>query len=172
MDKEEELDDSWIYDEERKESRYDSFFMEDINYVNVMSLYLDDKNNITEIKREKCYLDNPNVLSKEEILKLIIKNRNLNSKKFKINLILKYYFNIEHEKIHKFNETPEDFNLLWKVNFIDDIYFGKTLKYFHDVNNIYLVFKENNIKNHTKKILFNQHKMSNPHTRKILKKEY
>lgn len=175
MNIEEELDDSWIYQEETMEKGYDSFFMEDIHKIHVSILYLDEKKNIIKNKLQKYSLREKNVISKEEIVSLLVKNRTLNNKHYKLYLILKYHFNLEHEKIHQFNHIPEDFNFLWKVNFIDDIHFEKSLNHFNELNTLYIIFKENNALNHTKKVVLNEKNKTtkiNTHTRKILKKEY
>ena len=65
------------------------FYLEPVNVINIFFLYINTKNEIQFVKKEKHMLEN-NILKKRDLLKLIKKYKFSNRIKYKILSILQY----------------------------------------------------------------------------------
>ena len=67
------LDNTWI-DEHMK---FNDFYKEEIDNLNIFFIYIDNNKNITDVKKNKIFIDNP-ILTKEQII-YTITNHNKNT---------------------------------------------------------------------------------------------
>ncbi len=145
------LDDEWIQNFEAQDLLYKDFYKENVNYINIRFLYVNnEKSIITHLNNEPFFLKTPNIITKEEIFQLIKLNiKSINNKKYKLSEILKYNFALDVEDVKNYLQDIISTNYISKVNYIDDIIFEKSISMFQDLNEIIFIFTEtsnNNLK--------------------------
>jgi len=153
----EQFDDDWINKNENEEKKYEIFYPEEVKYLKVNCLYINKKNELEKITEKEINLNKGNKIEKEELVKLIRENDKIDKTKYKLISILIYNFNLENNELKNFLKDNQEFNLLTNLKNIDDYTFESSLSYFHNLNNIYIVFnalEKNNIPN-TKRVRFN-----------------
>jgi hypothetical protein len=164
------LDSSWIDDFEKEDKLYKDFYLENLYYINLYFIYLDEYDRIHKTKKNKFFLNNNNYVSKEELFKIIMKNKEVNQyesskEKYKLLFLFKYNFTMEPSNISHFlkNQIITDDFYLFPINSIEDIHFNKTIGMFQDLNSITIIYKKTSLntssssemnKNKTKKIRF------------------
>lgn len=157
------LDDSWINTFNKEDNLYKEFYKDDLFYINMHFIYVDNLNNIKKIKKTKFLMIKPNYISREEIIGLLKRNSIINNKKYTLLSMLKYNITLDIEDINYFLNTNNKYNFLNPLNNIDAIKFDKTINTFQDLNDLIFIFYEkenvNEKENKTKKIyLHNKNK--------------
>jgi len=166
-----ELDTSWIHNFEKEDGIYKDFYLENLYFINIYFVYLNESNVIQKVKKDKFFFNekHSNTLPKEELFKIIVKNKELNNEKYKLNFLFKYnYTNESHNLLNLLqNKVPivEDYeetnNYLSTITSIENVVFKKTITMFQDLNSITIIYKkmqenqninnkQNNEKNKTK----------------------
>ena len=138
-----ELDTTWINEFEAKEKDYNSYYKEDLSFICINYVYVNNRNAIINISKEKYLFKKPGILSRDELLGIIKHNTIHNSVKYSLLSLLKY--NIDFEPIHlkTFLRTKDKNigdNYLQSVTNIDNIVFDKSISMFHDINNLFIIF--------------------------------
>ena len=151
----ENLDDSWIKEFELSDKEYKNYYKEDVTFIKLNCIYVNNQNYIEKIKEETYYFKENNFLSREEVLTIIKKNNIENNIPYNLLYILKY--NITIDPLHLKNFLKKDNyndNYLTSIKNIDSIHFQPTISLFHDINNLYIIFHEKTFNSHsiTKKI--------------------
>jgi hypothetical protein len=175
QEQEEKLDDSWIYEFEKKEYPYNNFYKDNIFTVNMNILYVNKENHIEKVSECIFTLQKPNVISREEIISIIKKNSSTNNIGYSLLSIIKYNITLNPEDIKEFLETQniDYYNDIFFTTLknIDAIVFDKTITEFQDLNTLFIVFYEkdkDNVKNNTmtttRKIYLRQHNTKNKRT--------
>ena len=152
------LDSSWIDDFEKEDKLYKDFYLENLYYINLYFVYLDDHDNIHKTKKNKYFLNNNNYVSREELFKIIMKNKNINeaskqshdeAEKYKLIFLFKYNFTMEPANISHFlkNQINDDRLYLFPINSIEDVHFNKTIGMFHELNSITIIYKKSSLNN-------------------------
>jgi hypothetical protein len=139
-----DLDISWINEFEKVDRDYASFYLEDLNYIKVTILYINNSNEIEKIKEEKILMAKPNSISREEIIGILKRNNTKDDKTFTIMTMLKYNLDLEPADVRNFllNNTNES-EYLSVVKDVDEIYLNRTISMFQDLNNLIIIFYEN-----------------------------
>jgi len=178
-----ELDTTWINEFEALEKDYNSYYKEDLTFICINYVYVNNKNEIINISKEKYLFKKPGLLSRDELVGIIKHNTMHNSVKYSLLSLLKY--NIDFEPIHlkTFLRTKDKnigTNYLQSVTNIDNIFFEKSISLFHDINNLFIIFIDksalpsNNLSNYmslvkprqmTKRIYIHQHNLLNSQKR-------
>ena len=152
------------------------FYTETIDTISIFALYIDQANEVIDIKRDKISLTN-NILTKERLINLITSKNNIDNVDFKINHIMKYNITIEQKNIAKFilhNPNLDNDNYLTKIKTLDDIHYNDSIHIFKDLNALYLIYKikeTNTITNpitNTRKVFIHENKIKNRKTKKNL----
>jgi hypothetical protein len=157
------LDDSWLKEFDLSEKDYKNFYAEDITIIPIHLIYISD-NSIEKIKKETIILKTPGILQREELLSIIKHNMLSNNIKYSLSSILKFNINLEPANLKSFLRTRDKSignMFLQPVKHIDNIKFDKTITMFHDINDIFILFKEKLHSEHnkfTKKALIHQNK--------------
>ena len=154
-----ELDMEWIDNYEKDYKEYNFFYLEEVISINILYLYIDEKNNLIKIKKEKIFLDNQ-ILSQSQLIHIIKNNKVNNNTKYKLYDILKYNIILTPENIPKFLNSKEkiDFNFLSSIKTLNDIKFENTINLFQDLNTLYIIYNIPQEHNSTKKVYFNNKK--------------
>jgi len=166
----EDLDFSWIDEFEKIDSEYNMYYTEDLSFIKIHSIYINNNNEIEKVTEEKFFLKNPGFLQKEELLSIIKHNSFSNQMKYSLLSILKFNINLEpiHLKTFLRNKNPNiGVNFLTSIKNLDTIKFDKSITLFHDINELLIIFHKKNSKsmniNSDKKDTYNR-------TRKIITK--
>jgi hypothetical protein len=167
------LNDDWINNFEKTDKIYQDFYKDDLYYINLKIIYINKYNEIEKIKQETFFMSSPNYISREEIIRILKNNSIDNEIRYTLLSILQYIITLEPDDIKFFLKKPDTYNFLNIIKNIDAISFEKTINMFQDLNELMLIFYENNnenknIHNTTKKI----HIRSLSSNKKTLKKQY
>ena len=165
-----ELDTSWIHDFEKEDGLYKDFYLEDLYFINLHYVYLNESNTIEKVKKDKYFFNEfqTNIVPKEELFKIIVKNKNQNTEKYKLNCLFKYNCVIDPYTIIEFfkSKTPIAIDTtnsyLSPITSIENVQFKKTIMMFQDLNSITIIYKKttntttdtatNNTNNKTKRL--------------------
>jgi len=159
-----DLDLSWIQDFENLDKEYKNYYTEEMSFIKINSIYVNNNNSIDKIKEDKIILKTPGILQKEDLLRIIKNNTFSNQIKYRLLSILKFNINIEPENLKTFmrsKNTTIGTSFLQSIKNIDSIKFEKSISIFHDINEIIIIF-HNNINNNksigTRKIFIHSNK--------------
>lgn len=168
-----DLDLSWIHEFEKIDNEYKIYYTEELSFIRIHSVYVNNNNEIEKIREEKILLKTPGILQKEELLSIIKHNSFSNEIKYSLLSILKFNINLEPINLKTFlrNKNPAiGAPFLQSIQHLDSIKFEKSITMFHDINEILIIFHQkinkqlhknsdsNIISNRTKKVFIN----SNP----------
>lgn len=169
----EDLDLSWINEFEKIDNEYKIYYTEELSFIRIHSIYVNNDNEIEKVREEKILLKNPGILQKEELLSIIKHNSFSNQVKYSLLSILKFNINLEpiHLKTFLRNKNPAiGAPFLQSIKNLDSIKFEKSITMFHDINEILIIFhqkinkstrigsEQKEMGNQTKKVFIN----SNP----------
>lgn len=142
-----DFDTDWIDEFEKVDKDYASFYLEDLHYVKVTIIYINNKNELEKIKEEKIFLQKPNNISREEIIGILKRNNTKDGKTFTIMTMLKYNLDLEPIDVKNFllskNDTSCDSSYLSVIKEVDEIALNRTISMFQDLNNLIIIFYEN-----------------------------
>jgi hypothetical protein len=146
-DQDKEFDTDWINEFEKVDKDYASFYLEDLNYVKVTIIYVNNSNELEKIKEEKIFLQKSNNISREEIIGILKRNNTKDDKTFTIMTMLKYNLDLEPTDVRSFllNNTngANESEYLSVVKDVDEIAWNRTISMFQDLNNLFIIFYEN-----------------------------
>lgn len=172
MDNENEEDFSWIFDYERLEEKYETFYKRDITTLDINFIYVGLNNEITAISTKPYDFIKPNILPKDHLIKIIKENMAKNNTNYKLLSVLKYNIDIIFEDLPYMLNKPKDYPFLTSIATLEDIHFKPTIDMFSEINTVYIVYyeKDKTIQNksNTKKIIFKQ--PSKPNLKKTKRK--
>ena len=143
-----ELDTSWLQEFQKIDKNGVGYYTtENLLFIKVHYIYVNEKQEITNLYEEKYLFKKPNVLPKEDLIGLIKRNTVINSKKYSLFSILKYNINVEPHNLKTFfkvknpNQTNNNGDpYLQSIKNIDDVFFDKSMAMFHDLNNLIIIF--------------------------------
>jgi hypothetical protein len=153
MDPEEDLDISWVQDQEKIIQVDQNYTREPISSIYLYSLFVNLNSYVDQIICDPIELDQTEngktVLSKEKILYYIQQKKkqgSLNGKKYRLHESLSFLVDLEPEQLQEFSQqepTIERSNSFLKVlSVLNDIVFPESIFIFHSLNSIYFIFKE------------------------------
>lgn len=162
-----ELDDTWIDELEKEDLPYNNFYNEIVTYFNIFYVYINNENDIYNIKKETVDISN-NTFEKERLVKNIKKYRINNNTKHNLISILQYNIDLQPDDIKFFISKRDDYNFLSIKKNLNDIIWKDTINYFKDINSLYIFFYQERKKNgkQTKKIFIKNYKTKKKGTRK------
>lgn len=165
----EELDLSWIHEFEKIDNEYKIYYTEELTFIRIHSVYVNNDNEIEKIREEKMLLKTPGIIQKEELLSIIKHNSFSNQIKYSLLSILKFNINLEPMHLKNFlkNKNPAiGAPFLQSIKNLDSIKFDKSITMFHDINELLIIFHQKNNKtssdkkdtnNRTKKAFINSY---------------
>jgi hypothetical protein len=107
---------------------------EDLYYIHIFSIYLDETSSIEKIKREKYFMKEVNKVSVEDLKEMLKRETTVyNKKRYYPFSILKY--NIPEDA------KSESGNLV-SLKRIDTITFQKSPQLFHDLNELIIIYHQ------------------------------
>lgn len=173
---ENELDVEWIAELNKSINDYKQFYKEVCNNIYIYYLFVSKSNELVFMKKEKSTLQDSTY--KRDILSASIKNKPRECKfdNYKLLKIAKFNIDIEPQDIINSSFFKSIDNPYFTTyDDIQDIHFNDTVHFLHNINTLFILFKENikssiksSIKSKTKRVTFsipNNNKHSK--TRKI-----
>ena len=164
-----DMNTNWIDEYEEHEKKYEDYYLESMEGVKAMFVYVNKERTIESIHEDYLQLQANNIMTKEEILYLIKNNnipKNLKNKPtrkedpYKLLSVLVYNIDLQPKQLKEYLEKkhppPHDNPYLYSLKILEDVHFKKSISLFHDINTIYFIFYDNSHK-----------KMSNNKTKKI-----
>lgn len=156
-----EFDSEWIKEYEEKENEYKKFYKEEVNIIDAIFIYINDDNEIYNVKNFKEYIANSQI-SYERIIEIIKNYQNNMDNKHKLMGLLNYKIDIDPENIKQLFNYNINPGTLYSIKNINNIYFDKTINLLQDLNSLIFIFKENsrdkNNKNNTTRRITLTHK--------------
>ena len=154
----EELDTSWIHDFEKEDSLYKDFYLEDLYFINLYYVYVNEFDTIEKVKKDKYFFNenHTNIVPKEELFKTIVKNKSIKNVNYKLNCLFKYNYTIDPYNVITFlkNKSPvildPNNSYLYPITSIENVPFNKTITMFQDLNSIYIIYKKTSYNDNTK----------------------
>ena len=172
MNNEEDEDFSWIFEYERLEEKYETFYKRDIREIDINFIYVNLKNEVSAISTKKYDFVKPNIIPKEHLIKLIKENMHKNDVNYKVISVLKYNIDIIFEDLPYMLSRPEDYPFLTSIGSLEDIHFKPSIDMFSEINSVFVLLyeKDRTIQNksNTKKIIFKTN--SKPNLKKTKRK--
>jgi hypothetical protein len=162
------LDDNILDDLERENVKYNDFYCEKVDTVNIFFVYTNKNNDIYHIKKIEQSIEN-NMIQKFKLIELINTYKIHNNIKHKPISLLQYNINIPPSDVVKYLKNNDKYSFLDIKKNIDTILWSDTISYFKHLNGLYIIYNENiHIKknNQTKKITIKSIKRKKRKTRK------
>jgi len=138
-----DLDTTWINEFEALEKDYNSYYNEDLSFIYINYVYVNNQNEIINISKDKYLFKTPGLLTREELVGLIKHNTIHNSVKYSLLSLLKYNIDFEPINLKTFLRSKDKSignNYLKSISNIDTIVFEKSISLFHDINNLFIIF--------------------------------
>jgi hypothetical protein len=177
-----ELDTSWIHDFEKEDGLYKDFYLEDLYFINLYYVYLNESNTIEKIKKDKYFFNEiqSNIVPKEELFKIIVKNKNISSENYKLNCLFKYNCTVDPYNIITFlknktsikDEFDPNNSYLSPITSIENVQFKKTIMMFQDLNSISIIYKKSSRTNINPNTNPNTSTTTNNKTKRLHIKKY
>ena len=132
----------WIEEYEKEDKSYKMFYPEPVSRIKANILYVNKKNELEKIREEFIYLSVSNLIKKGELIRLI-KAYDINDEiKYKLVSIVVYNIDIRHDELKNYLNGCEKYNFITSLRNIEDYELKSTLNYLQQINNIYIVFNE------------------------------
>ncbi len=144
-----EFDSEWIKDYEEKENEYKKFYKEEVNIIDLIYIYINDDNEIYNVKNFKEYIANSQI-NYERIIEIIKNYQNNMDIKHKLTALLNYKIDIDLENIKQLFNYNINPGTLYSIKNINNINFDKTINLLQDLNSLIFIFKVNNIDKNNK----------------------
>ena len=176
-----DLDNEWINEFEKVDKDYQGFYNEDLHFLKIHSIYINQKNEIEQLKEEKMFLNQGvNKISREQLLGILKVNAFNGGKRHSILSILKYNVDIHSTEIMDYLKGGKESNgkesngkesnegdFLSVIKNIDDIVFNQTINMFQDLNDIILLFYEKPLEEQYSTSIVNSRPASGSMTKKV-----
>jgi len=145
----EDLDSTWLQEFENLNNEYKNYYTEELSFIRIHTIYVNNQNDIEKIREEKILLKTPGILEKEELVGIIKHNCFSNQIKYSLLSILKINIDIEPIHLNTFLRSKNKnigSTFLQSVKNIDTINFDKSISLFHDINDLLIIFHQKNNK--------------------------
>ena len=155
----------WIKDTEKiyniKNNHFEKIYQPNIKFIFV---YINNNNYINKITKNIISLDD-NIITNESIMKIIYNNRIVsNNSIYNFNDLFLLNIDIDHDKLNEFNNLDifnyNNSSFFKQLNIDNDIVIPKTLFIFHNINSIFIFYKEKLIDTKPKSIIKKNNKSS------------
>ena len=144
-----DFDSEWIKDYEEKENEYKKFYKEEVNIIDAIFIYINDDNEIYNVKNFKEYIANSQI-NYERIIEIIKNYQNNMDIKHKLMGLLNYKIDIDAENIKQLFNYNINPGTLYSIKNINNINFDKTINLLQDLNSVIFIFKVKNIDKNNK----------------------
>lgn len=138
IDRDMNIDNSWIQDYEILEQDYSSFYKESVDSIKLYFIYVNTNNEIDSIIQDDLIIQSK--IEKVKIYQIIKEHNHKNDINYKLIGLFKYNISLDSDLIKDFLEDKIDNNYLTSLYTIDDIVYEDTITLFKDLNSLYFIF--------------------------------
>lgn len=155
------IDVNWIKDFENEERYYTMFYPEKARSIKVDFLYVNKNKEIEKISEKVLFLRTENKITKEELIQLVKENEKIDKIKYKLVSILIYNITLKHDELRNFLHGSDNYDFMTSLKNIDDYELQSSVNCLQSVNNMYIIYTEEDIINgkpkmaNTKRVRFN-----------------
>ena len=146
-----DFDSEWIKDYEEKENEYKKFYKEEVNIIDAIFIYINDDNEIYNVKNFKEYIANSQI-NYERIIEIIKNYQNNMDIKHKLMGLLNYKIDIDPENIKQLFNYNINPGTLYSIKNINNINFDKTINLLQHLNSLIFIFKVKNTDKNNKNV--------------------
>jgi hypothetical protein len=153
MEQELIINTDWINNEMRLFNENGVLHQELMKTIQIIHVHINSSSEVIKTRRVLHSFDNgDNLLSSNEIFRYYVENRNIDSIQYKFFKLLVYNVDLG-DKLYTTINSISTINFLKSFTHIKDIIINPSLFIFHEINAVYLIYKENikNCKNITLK---------------------
>jgi len=162
---EEDLDISWILEQERLENIDKNSWREALCEIGITTIYINKNKEIETIERETMDVSGITILKREKLIQMIeSKKKYTPTSKYIMKETLWFHVDLEPESIAFFSEKKHSFLHTYPI--LEDIHLKPSIFIFHKLNTIYFFFYETPIEVKQMKNALNSEKTSNNKTKK------
>ena len=144
-----DFDSEWIKEYEEKENEYKKFYKEEVNIIDVIFIYINDENEIYNVKNFKEYIVNSQI-NYERIIEIIKNYQNNMDIKHKLMGLLNYKIDLDPENIKQLSNYNINPGTLYSIKNINNIKFDRTINLLQDLNSLFFIFKVKKINENNK----------------------
>jgi hypothetical protein len=138
---EDELDISWILEQERLENIDHNCWREPLTEIGITTLYINKDKEIETIEREKMDVSGISILTKEKIIQIVqSKKKYTPTTKYILKETLWFHIDVEPENIQHFSEHNHSFLHIYPI--LEDIPLKPSIFIFHRLNTLFFFFYE------------------------------
>ena len=138
---EEDLDISWILEQERLENIDKNSWREALSEIGITTIYLNKNKEIETIERETMDVSGITILKREKLIQMIeSKKKYTPTSKYIMKEILWFHVDLEPESISSFSEKEHSFLHIYPI--LEDIILKPSIFIFHKLNTLYFFFHE------------------------------
>lgn len=155
-----DLNVDWIHTQTRLYDEDQEITKENMKSINIHQIFINLKSEVVKVLNSVYTSEgNETIFPSSEILKLALESKYTNDKKYKMFDLLLFNIDLDIQQHSKIDELFQQ-NFLKKKTILTDIIIPPTLFIFHDINCVYLIYKEvdkskKNLNITLKKALFN-----------------
>tara|TARA_B110000967_G_C18899091_1_gene573185 strand:+ start:2578 stop:3114 length:537 start_codon:yes stop_codon:yes gene_type:complete len=140
----EDLDIKWIEEFQAEEENYSMFYPDHIEELTVSILYVNKNKQIEKVSEKKITLGGKNEIHRNELVTLIKQNEKIDKRKYKLLSILVYNFSLDGDELKNFLKDSGKYDFMTNLKQIDSYCLESTINCMHDINNLFMVFYEEN----------------------------
>jgi hypothetical protein len=147
-----DVDTDWIDKQIRLYNENEKIFKENMKTINIVSIFINSSHEI--VNTHKCihsFRDEKCIISSIEIFQYFKNCRIQDSIKYDFNQLIVYNIDLDN-KLYCDIESITTTNFLTSFTYIKDIVVNPSLFIFHEINCVYIIYKENNKKVHNKTV--------------------
>ena len=147
---EDDVDIRWIEEFQTDEKKYSIFYPENVEELTISILYINNNKQIEKISEKKIKLEKNNEIQRNELITLIKQNEKIDKRKYKVLSILVYNFSLQGDELKNFLKDSEKYNFMTNLKHIDSYQLEPTIGCMHDLNNLFILFYEEDASDATK----------------------
>ena len=135
MDLDMDLDTTWIESAETCLTDYTPFYKKDVTYITVVRTYINSDGEVVRVSNHKETLDTPNILTVRHLCALAGTDR--------VWKTYMYNLSLDEDEVEFFDDTDHDNRFFHDItDTIQDVKVQPTIAHFHDINTLFLLFKD------------------------------
>lgn len=130
----------WIDEEEEEDKKYDMFYSELIESINIVQILFDSKlEECLSVSQSTYSLHTPGILSSQELIQFLRCQTRIGFKAFSI---LRFSVELDVDQIAPFLKDELDLNWLEEISYTSDIVFKECSKALHKTATVFILYKK------------------------------
>jgi len=168
-----ELDGTWLEEFNVLDNDYKKFYTDNISFVRYHCIYINGANEIELVKENKFILGVPSMIQKEELIHIIKNNGVVNNMKYKVASMAFFNLNMDPKHLKTFlkSKNKDIGSTFLQPIALNNNTIDKSITMFHDINNLFILFKHDNTNTKKNNFTHRANHVSNKKTKRNLFKD-